>query len=148
MNTQTLIQQLVNHTGKDLQFKLPDQSVIAGDLHITEIQNHSVDSVDCGGMQHQYQETVIQLWINENSEVQAEWTTDKALKIVDLVGTKLTYQEEAEIFIEFGDSKHATMRYSIKEIYQVDRLMQVELMVKPTVCKPRSLKSTEKEVCC
>jgi hypothetical protein len=148
MNTSTFIQTLIHHSGKKLQFKLPDESIISGDLHITEIQNHKVDSVDCGGNAHEYDETVVQLWINENSTNHAEWEVEKALRIFEIVGEQIKYKDDAELFIEFGDSKHHTIRYSIKDIHESVEKVIVEMMVKPTVCKPSLTKKAKMESCC
>lgn len=136
MNTSTFIETLISNTGKKLQFVLPDETIIYGDLHITEIQHHSVDSVDCGGNSHVYNETVIQLWTNERVNSVAEWTTDKAIKIIDIVGKKSEYIDDAELLIEFGDSDHPTIRYSIDEIEESTDVLSIRLTVKPTVCKP------------
>jgi len=148
MNTSTFIQSLVQNSGKELQFKLPDGSIISGDLHITEIQNHHIDSVDCGGNAHQYDETVVQLWINENSKNHVEWKTEKALSIFEIVGKKIEYRDDAELFIEFGDSNHPTIRYSVKDIYEGAERMTVDMTVKPTVCKPSLTGTPKMEACC
>lgn len=148
MNTSTFINTLVNNTGKELQFSLPDSTVIAGDLHITEIQHHSVDSIDCGGNAHSYNETVIQLWVNENSEKTAEWTTDKALKIIELVGEKKQYRDDADLLIEFGDAVHPTIRYSVQEVKEDPETLIMALSVKPTVCKPSLNREAKAGACC
>lgn len=148
MNTSTFINSLVQNTGKELQFSLPDNLIISGDLHITEIQHHSVDSVDCGGNQHSYDETVIQLWVNERSQKTAEWTTNKALKIIGLVGEKQQYRDEAELFIEFGDSAHPTIRYSVSNMDENAERLIVGLSVKPTVCKPGLNRNKKVGACC
>lgn len=148
MNTSTFIQNLVHNSGKDLQFKLPDGTILSGDLHITEIQNHHVDSVDCGGNTHDYDETVVQLWINENSNSQAEWKTNKAMKIFETVGKKMDYRDEAELFVEFGDSKHPTIRYSVNEIEEQSEKVIVGMTVKPTLCKPSLTKTVKAGACC
>ncbi len=147
MNTSTFIDKLHSNEGKKLQFILPDETVISGDLHITEIQHHNVDSVDCGGNSHSYNETVVQLWINERVNSVADWTTDKATKIIDIVGQKSEYIDDAELLIEFGDSDHPTIRYSIGEIDKSEETVSVRLTVKPTVCKP-SLNVGKKLVGC
>jgi len=148
MNTQNFINTLISNTNKDLSFILPDDTGLSGDLHITEIQNHKVDSVDCGGNAHQYDETVVQLWINETSDVHAEWSTDKAMKIFDIVGKKLTYKDDAELFIEFGDSNHSTIRYSVKNVRSDAERLIVDMTVKPTVCKPSQNRTKEMRTCC
>lgn len=148
MNTSTFINSLVNNSGKELQFSLPDNFMISGDLHITEIQHHSVDSVDCGGNEHSYNETVIQLWVNERSGKEAEWTTNKALKIIDLVSQKKSYKDDAELFIEFGDSAHPTSRYSIQSMEENTERLILGLSVKPTVCKPGLNRNKKVGACC
>jgi hypothetical protein len=149
MNTLNFIETLISNTGKELQFTLPDHTTISGDLHITEIQNHTVDSVDCGGNAHQYDETVVQLWINEVSTDVAEWRTEKALKIFEIVGKKIEYKDDAELFIEFGDSAHPTIKYSVKEIESDGEKVNVVLMVKQTACKPKlNLEASKTGACC
>lgn len=136
MNTLTFVETLISNTGKKLQFVLPDQTLISGDLHITEIQHHSVNSVDCGGNSHNYSETVFQLSVNERSNKIAKWTTDKAIKIIDIVGEKRSYKDDAELLVEFGDSEHPTIRYSIGSVDTTDDSVTIHLKVNPTVCKP------------
>lgn len=67
MYTSDFISRITN-TNKELHFVLMDAGTIGGDLHITEIKNVQVDSTDCGGNQHSYKETVVQLWQNERSK--------------------------------------------------------------------------------
>lgn len=148
MNTSTFITTLTSNKGKALRFLLPDETVLSGDLHITEIQHHNVNSVDCGGNSHTYQETVLQLWINERVSTVAEWTTTKATKIIDIVGRETEYISEAELLIEFGDSDHPTIRYSIGEIDESSETISVRLTVKPTVCKPSLNVGSELASCC
>ena len=62
-----------------------------GDLHITEVKNVTVASVDCGLNAHDFKETIIQLWVNELSGVEAEWTGEKALNILHKVGLTQRY---------------------------------------------------------
>lgn len=148
MNTQTFINTLVSNTNKDLSFILPDDTRLSGDLHITEIQNHVIDSVDCGGNAHQYHETVVQLWINETSGDDAEWRTEKALKIFEIVGEKIDFNDEADLLIEFGDSTHPTIRYSVARMVETSKGLVIMLKVKPTVCKPKMNAPEELAGCC
>lgn len=148
MNTSAFIKTLISNTGKNLQFVLPDHAVISGDLHITEIQHHTVHSVDCGGNSHSYNETVLQLSVNKRSNSIAKWTTDKAIKIIETVGQKSTYQDNAELLIEFGDSAHPTIRYSIANIDAGSEDVSVRMTVKPTVCKPSLKAGKQLASCC
>lgn len=148
MNTSTFIETLISNTGKNLQFVLPDHTVISGELHITEIQHHSVHSVDCGGNAHTYDETVVQLSLNERSKTVANWTTDKAIKIVDIVGQKSSYADEAELLIEFGDSARPTIRYAVVRIETTPESVSILMTVKPTVCKPSLNAGKQLASCC
>lgn len=148
MNTSTFIETLISNTGKELQFILPNGSNISGDLHITEIQHHSVHSVDCGGNSHSYNETVVQLSVNEQSNKIAKWTTEKAIKIIDTVGQKSTYSDKAELFIEFGDTTHPTIRYSVGKIDITSENVSIQMTIKPTVCKPSLNVGKQLASCC
>lgn len=148
MNTSTFIETLISNTGKNLQFVLPDQTVISGDLHITEIQHHTVHSVDCGGNSHSYNETVLQLSINERSNSVANWTTDKTIKIIDTVGQKSSYKNNAELLIEFGDSTRPTIRYSVAKMDITSENVSVRMTVTPTVCKPSLNAGKQLASCC
>ena len=148
MNTSTFIEILQSTEEKKLEFILPDETVLSGDLHITEIQHHNVNSVDCGGNLHSYNETVVQLWINERVDSKADWTTDKTLKIIDIVGQKTDYINDAELLLEFGDSRHPTVRYSIGKIEESIDTLSLRLAVNPTVCKPSLNAGNELVSCC
>lgn len=148
MNTSTFIEILTSNTGKKLQFVLPDETVLYGDLHITEIQHHRVDSVDCGGNPHSYNETVLQLSMNERSHSIAEWTTDKTFKIIDIAGEKRAYKDDEELLIEFGDSSRPTIRYAVANIGVTSENVSVRMTVKPTVCKPSLNIGRKPAACC
>ena len=148
MNTSTFIETLILHTGKKLEFVLPNETVLSGDLHITEIQHHSIKSVDCGGNPHSYYETVVQLSINERSNTSAIWTVEKAIKIIDVVANEQSFVNDAEVLIEFGDSNHPTIRYSIGKIEAVSEMVSIHMRLKSTVCKPSLNVGKELESCC
>lgn len=134
----------INETENSLEFMLPSGETIKGDLHITEIKNVTVDSTDCGGFKHSFQETVIQLWLNESSKKDAKWTTSKASKIFEIVGNQRDFLVDAEAFFEFGDSNHLTSKYSITPERHDDGLILHLGAIYPQ-CKPRLLQQTS---CC
>lgn len=143
MNTLELLNK-IKETDRALNFQLPNGDFIKGDLHITEVKNVHVDSTDCGGYKHSFKETIIQLWLNENSSKTEYWTTSKATKIFDLVGQQRDYLIEAEAFIEFGDSSHITSKYAV-EFEEKDDQLTAKLKYVFPQCKPRSL---FKNACC
>ena len=136
MKTHELFETLNTNMDKDLLFELPDGRTLSGDLHITEVKNVLVESVDCGTNEHFFKETIIQLWVNESAEKEAQWTTNKALKILNKVGAKKKYAPESDVFFEYGDTSLSTAKYSVKEFDTEAQTLTVKLFVMPTMCKP------------
>lgn len=137
MNTLEFYTLLKDNDGKSLEFLLPDGEKLTGDLHITEVMNSHIKSVDCGGRASEFNETVVQLWINESSIINAKWSTDKAFSILKKVESVQSFSDEAELFIEFGDSVHPTIRYTVNEVNDSDDDLIIKLEPKATACKPR-----------
>lgn len=134
---------LENNPDQEITFRLADGRELGGDLHITEVKNAIVESVDCGSNAHQFKETIIQLWINEESDIIATWNASKALGILKKTIRSNNGNNDSEVYFEFGDSittvsKHA---FTIKE--ESDRIV-FELFVEATACKPR----LNKELAC
>ncbi len=138
MKTKQFLKILDRNKGKQLHFKLPDGTVLMGDLHITEVMNSSVRSVDCGGRPDHFNETVTQLWMNERSGKAENWTVDKMLSIYDKVMQHQDLDPEGESFIEYGDSEYPTIRYSIRTMHESGSDLTVQLGIKPTACKPKA----------
>lgn len=145
MKTKYLFEHLDKNLTKKLRFILPKGREIQGDLHFTEVKSITVNSVDCGSNSHSFNETVIQLWLNERSGKQAEWSGRKAVNILNKVGSKQHFNLDSEVFFEYGDSISQTAKYSIESIDQVGEELMVHLHVKPTECKPSR---NQKFACC
>ncbi len=137
MNTQNLFDQLDANTGNELTFILSDGRKLEGDLHFTEVKSVNVKSMDCGSNAHTFNETIIQLWLNEQSEKKAQWTVEKAANILNKVRAKQPIDHSSEVFFEFGDSKTQTSKFSIESMNREGEKLVIRLYVKPTVCKPR-----------
>lgn len=143
MYTSDFITRITN-TNKELHFELMDAREIGGDLHITEIKNVQVDSTDCGGNQHSYKETVVQLWQNERSKKLASWNTKKVSDILEVVQKKMKINGETELYIEFGNSNYRTSVHRVNW-KETDQSITLELQPIYTQCKPASL---TKLACC
>ncbi len=137
MKTSELLYKL-QKADRALRFKLNDGQILNGDLHITEIKNVQVESTDCGGYNHTYNETIIQLWQNERSGKTAIWNTAKVLEIVDVVERKMSLNGDTELLIEFGNSSYRTSVHGVKWIENEDEVT-IELLPTYTQCKPASL---------
>lgn len=139
--------QIINNTEKELNFILPNGEKITGDLHITEVKNVRIDSTDCGGNSHSFEETWLQLWINEDSNRLPYWTTNKAKGIFNIVESKQPFFMDSTIFVEFGDSKNPTSKYSFN-VEENETSINLKLWIPPTECKPRSLANQIESECC
>lgn len=128
---------LINSGDKELLFEYAPQKNIDNAYHITEIKNVKIDSVDCGGNEHSYQQTVVQLWLSGNEEKKQAMSAAKALKIFDLVDQKKPLDKDTEIFFEYGFGSLATSTYRISGITENEEKITIHMEVPKTVCKPR-----------
>lgn len=138
MKTKHLLTVLERNKGKQLNFMLPDGRVLKGDLHITEVMNADIQSVDCGGRPDHFNETITQLWVNEASEKEVNWSVDKMLAIYHKVMKVQDLEPESESFIEYGDSEYPTIRYIIRNMDETETELTIQLGIKATACKPRT----------
>ncbi|MFV1884564.1 MAG: DUF6428 family protein [Balneola sp.] len=145
MKTNVLFEKLDANITSRLRFILPNGREIQGDFHFTEVKSVNVKSMDCGSNKHIFNETIIQIWVNERSEKEAEWSGGKAVNILNKVGSKQRFDLESEVFFEYGDSISQTAKYSIETMYRVKDDLIVRLFVKPTECKPSR---NQELVCC
>ncbi len=136
MKTKEFIDLLKSHPEKKLSFEYQEGAFVPETFHITEIKNSNVTSVDCGGFMHEFNETIVQLWINEGEELREDFTAQKALKIIDIVNSKYPVNEAAELFFEYGYIDLPTSNYKVKKVHIRKDEIIVKLFVPSTVCKP------------
>lgn len=137
MTTEKFLELLETSGDKELIFEYAQGQTIDKAYHITEIKNVNIDSVDCGGNEHSYQETVVQLWLSGNEEKDRAMTAAKALKIFNIVNSKRPLRKETEIFFEYGFGPLATSTYKVSTVAETDDRILVNMEVPKTVCKPR-----------
>ena len=136
MKTGEFLQLLEQHTGKELVFEYRDNAFVPKAYHITEVKTQHIDSVDCGGFSHSYDETVVQLWVSGNEVKERNMEAEKALKIFNIVDGKKPLKRDTPIFFEWGFGNLATSIYEVKNINVEDGKVTVQMSVPPTVCKP------------
>ena len=81
MKTLDFINALEANPNLPLAFEYEKGRFVRMDFHLTEFKNVSFDTVDCGGVQNNWQEVHVQLWENEIPEPNHKVDTTKALKI-------------------------------------------------------------------
>ena len=137
MTTKQFLTQLSNYPEAPLLFEFQPGQYVGMAYHITEIKNTHVDSVDCGANTHSFDQTVVQLWISEGEEARDYMSATKAKKIFDIVQTKTTLLDDAEILFEYGDADTPVIVYPVDQVIQKGERLIVQLKQPQTACKPR-----------
>lgn len=157
MKTKQFLKILEEHPNSEVQFEfLPDQFVKAN-YHITEVKRVGIDSVDCGGQQNAWKETVVQLWVNPiEPNKRSAMKAKKALAIFQRVFELQDFDFNTEIKIEYGSKSFITSQLAVYDIHINPSSLIVKLHNIPTTCKAQETccSSEEKskqevlEVCC
>jgi len=137
MKTQEFLDLLEKNPNKELVFEFRKDEFVPKSFHITEIKSQHVKSVDCGGFQHDYDETVVQLWIPDNEKKDKGMEASKALKIFNIVNKKNPLNSETPIFFEFGYADLATSIYDVQTVEQSNDQILIKMFVPATACKPK-----------
>ncbi|MEX1135728.1 MAG: DUF6428 family protein [Balneolales bacterium] len=151
MRTSEFIELLEKHPQLPLYFEYQSGKYVRADYHITEIKNVTYDTVDCGGLQNQWQETHVQLWENEMPEPGHEVDTTKALKIFQVVEKVRPTFQETEVKFEYGNASFPTAVLPISNVVMNDASLIVQLISGQTTCKAKDRASSPEEAasaCC
>lgn len=139
MKTKAFLDLLENNPEKELVFEYQSNVFVPNAYHITEIKNVHIESVDCGGNPHDFDQTVVQLWV-DGVETKAQcMTAAKAKKIFDIVDNVKPLEINSPIFFEWGNKGLATSVYDIHEIAEDNEKIVVKLFVPSVQCKPKTL---------
>ncbi len=153
MKTKVFLDLLESNPDKELVFEYGANQFVPNAYHITEVKNVHVESVDCGGNAHDFDQTVVQLWVNGIEKQDRAMTASKAKKIFDIVDSVKPLDITSPIFFEWGNTGLATSTYDINEISESSEKIVVKLFVPPVQCKPKTLavadlESSESGGCC
>ena len=137
MTTNQFLNTLRENQGKELVFEYRQEFFVPMAYHITEVKNLHIEAVDCGGRPSDDFQTVVQLWVSGDEQVERNMLTEKALKIFDIVDKMKPMRGDADILFEWGNEYLPTSNYSPKDIEITDNQVVVKMFVPPTVCKPK-----------
>lgn len=140
MITKAFLDLLENHSGKELIFEYDQNKFVPNAYHITEIKNVHVESVDCGGYAHDFDQTVVQLWVDNVETSDRAMSAEKAKKIFDIVDNVKPINITAPIFFEWGNTDLKTSQYDVTEVVEAADKVTIKLSVPAVQCKPKSLK--------
>ncbi|MDY8136958.1 DUF6428 family protein [Aquimarina sp. 2201CG5-10] len=138
MNTSDFITLLAEHQGKSLLFEYAPGMLVGANYHITEVKHTTIESVDCGAGTDSWKETVIQLWESPSELGKTDYMSAyKALGILRKVGTMKTYEMDAPVKIEYGNSMFHTAQLHIAGFSAKEGQLIVKLTVESTDCKAK-----------
>lgn len=135
MNWQDFKTKLQQHPDLHLRFTYAEGKQVDDAYHITEIKQAPITSVDCGGVMNVWTEIIIQLWEPPQKEAGRAMQVHKALKIADIVESKLPLNPDGIVKIEFGNSGFDT-----RQMYPADFITNGDHLIIPlspdfTQCK-------------
>ncbi len=131
----TFKEQLVNNPGLDLQFEYEEGKWVDQSYHITEIKQAPITSVDCGGVKNEWTEVIVQLWEPGVKQQERAMKARKALSIIELVEKVLPLNPDAEVKVEFGNSRFDTRQLYPGEITVDGENLIVALTPDAVQCK-------------
>ena len=146
MNTESFLKTLRENKEKALYFEYEAGVFVPISYHITEVKNAHFDSVDCGGVAHDYRQTIVQLWVDPKEKVETAMEVEKALHIFDRVNSIKPINLETEIFFEYGYQSLKTSVYKVSQVKVEAERVVIALDVPPPSCKPRDLAFQELKV--
>lgn len=139
MKTQELFSILKEYQYKALLFEYAPNLFVGANYHITEVKHISIDSVDCGGMTDNWNETVIQLWESPSKLGKRDFMkVDKAIEIFDRVASMKPYDLEAEVKFEYSNAKFHTAQLFVNDFEIQDDNLIIKLAIEKTDCKAKS----------
>lgn len=120
---------------KTLSYSYGNEFTVLPFVHITEIKNHTIESVDCGGQQNKWNETVMQLWTGVNKDDAHRVDSSKALEIIERVNLIKPIANESLFLVEYGDQFHPVTHYEIHVDKISDSTINFVLTGQASQCK-------------
>jgi len=129
---------LEKNSGLPLQFRFSEEETVDPSYHITEVKQAPITSVDCGGVVNSWTEIIVQLWEPEEKEVGQPMPAEKALKIFNLVESKIDLHPKGIVKIEFGNHSFDTRQMFPSSIGIEGNQLVVDLQPDAVQCKATS----------
>ena len=128
------------NSDQPLLFEFAPGKQVQGGYHVTEIKNVVHETIDCGNSLHQWKEVVLQVWVPEEAKATDPYMpTTKFLKIWNIVDSRLSLYQDAEIKVEYGDGDHLTSNYHVDAVHATEDGVVVQMAPPRTMCKPREI---------
>lgn len=142
MDTQSFLAALERSPSTPLVFELPDGGAVAPGYHVTEVTHASYRSMDCGGQQSAWQETLVQLKGPSACDAPEHMPAGKFLAIYRRAAASVPVGLENELRVEYGDADRAAVRYRVEGLEPDGGALRVRLAAPQVACKPQLRRQT------
>ncbi len=129
------LQRISAHPASPLVFVNGDDDIKPG-YHVTELKSVAVRSVDCGGRQAAWRETVVQLLDGPYEAAGPRMSAAKFAKIAEAGLRSLPELQDGELYFEYAPDNRAMQKLSARAIVGADDQTVVTLASHAAVCKP------------
>ena len=127
----------LSQTDKQVKFTIGNIT-IPENYHISELKNASYQSVDCGKVFHEWQETVLHIFLPPGEDQhQSNMDTRKLLSLFKKCNSSLKFNASSRLIIEYSlESQGALSLYQIGRAVEYEDSLNIELIPKVAECKP------------
>lgn len=140
MELRDFIDALSAHTEKELLFEYAPGLLVGANYHLTEVKATHVDSVDCGGQEDSWDETIIQLWESPDELGKKDYmTATKALQILQRVSKVKAFKLNSIVKLEYSNTNFHTANLDVKNMVVSGNQLIFKLYVISTDCKAKEL---------
>lgn len=115
-NLETFLTSLEPHLEQPMVFDLGNGQQVPVGYHVTEFKALEYHTVDCGGMEHKFQETVIELWRTALELDRDYMSVGKFLSIYNKVSPKVSFATQAELIFLYGAQGQPAARYAVSKL--------------------------------
>ncbi len=115
-NLGTFIPALEAHLERPMIFVLSNGQQVPSGYHVTEFKALQYHTVDCGGVEHRFDETVIELWGTALERSREYMPAGKFLSIYNKVSPKVAFSSSADLIFLYGANGEPASRYGVNRI--------------------------------
>jgi hypothetical protein len=130
-NLETFLTNLEPHLESPMVFDLGNGQHVP----VTEFKALEYHTVDCGGMEHKFQETVIELWRTALELNRDYMSVGKFLGIYNKVSPKVGFATQAELIFLYGAQGEPAARYAVSKLESKNGQLVVHLEPDGVRCK-------------
>lgn len=146
MNTTEFLKLIDQNPNKELVFQFPNGETIGYNYHITEVKHATINSVDCGGREDSWHETIIQLMEGDTTKQPQKYlTTFKAKGIFNKVNRSFPFVAESQLKFEYGNDHFHTTHLYVNHFETSSSKVFITLNVIATQCKAKDACGIAKE---